>query len=180
MTESERKIAAKNVFDLQGIFDSSFAIYGTALGSLREGDVIAHDMDTDLGIFSDDFRWKRVCEAVRAGFEIRSVMGSRWRGMEVSFVRSGVKTDLMLIYRDGSDPQKARNSLWRNGGRNGAADEITHEYDASLFRPIEGRLGEFAIRTLGEGYVRAVYGDDWRVPKEEWDWKNDHLCRKTG
>jgi len=176
----KRSPAVQNVADIQEIFLKSFAIYGTALGSLREGNVIAHDPDTDCGIFDEDFTWEQVTEATRRGFSIVAVFGSRYHGMEIAFLRDGVKTDLMLMYRSKTHPGKVNNSLWENGGRNGRADEIPHEYDESMFQVVDGKLGDKTIRTLGESYVRHVYGENWRTPVKKWDWRTMHLCKKTG
>lgn len=177
---TERTLAAHNVADLQEIFPQCFAIYGTALGSLREQDVIEHDPDTDCGILSEHFTWDQVSQAVRKGFEIVAVFGMRHYGMEIAFRRNGIKCDLMLFYQDKDRQGKLFNCLWKNGGRNGMADEIVHEYDAEMLTVIQGKLGEETIRTLGESYVRHVYGENWKIPVRKWDWQTDHLCKKTG
>lgn len=176
----ERERAVKNVVELQSIFSDSFAIYGTALGSLREQNVIEHDPDTDLGIRSEDFNWACVTEAVRRGFTILSVYGMRHYGMEISFGRNGIKTDVMLFYKNPDAPGKIFNCLWENAGKDGMKNAIIHEYDEALFAIIPGTLGGSEIRTLGEPYVEAVYGKNWRTPVKEWNWRTDHLCKKTG
>jgi hypothetical protein len=176
----ERARAVKNVVELQSIFPTSFAVYGTALGSLREKNVIEHDPDADIGVFSDDFSWAGVNEAIRRGFVIEAVFGSRYYGMEITFIRNGVKTDLMLFYTDPENPGKRFNCLWENGGKDGIKNAIVHEYDEALFAPVHGTLGDATIRTLGEAYVEKVYGENWRTPIKEWDWRTDHLCKKTG
>ncbi len=73
MIESARGV--KNVVELLLIFPRSFAVYGTALGSLREQNIIAHDPDTDIGIRSEDFNWDAVNEAVRRGYTISRRLG---------------------------------------------------------------------------------------------------------
>lgn len=173
-------VATTNVAELQEIFPQSFAVYGTALGSLREQNVIEHDSDTDIGILEENFKWEGVTEAIRRGFGIIAVFGMRHYGMEIAFRRDGIKTDLMLFYRSPDNPVKRFNCLWDNGGRNGISDAIVHEYDEQLLEPIEGQLGVERIKTLSEKYVEAVYGKDWQVPVKKWDWRTDHLCKKTG
>lgn len=175
-----RANATRNVAELQTIFPASFAVYGTALGSLREQNIIEHDLDTDIGIRSEDFTWEAVNEAVRCGFEISFVFGMRHYGMEITFVRDGEKTDLMLFYSDPERPGKVFNCLWENEGKDGMANRIIHEYDEAMFKIQEGKLGDITIRTLGEDYVRHVYGENWRTPVKTWNWRTDHLCRKIG
>lgn len=173
----DRERAANNVFELQTIFGKSFATYGTALGSLRENNIIEHDPDTDIGIFSDDFDWDMVSEAVRWGFNIVAVFGARHHGLEIAFKKGGIKTDLMVFYnKDG----KVINSLWLNGCCDINKDEIIHEYEKEMFEIQLGQLGDKTIRTLGENYINHVYGDNWKVPVKKWDWRNDHKCKKTG
>jgi len=176
----ERARAVKNVVELQSIFPTSFAIYGTALGSLREQNVIEHDPDTDIGIFSEDFNWDGINEAVRRGFTILAVFGMRYYGMEVALMKNGVKTDLMLFYADPEKPGIRFNCLWENGGRDGIRNAITHEYFEEILDTVQGTLGDATIRTLGQAYVERVYGENWRTPVKKWDWRTDHLCKKTG
>lgn len=178
MIESTR--AVKNVVELQSIFPTSFAVYGTALGSLREQNVIEHDPDTDIGILSEDFTWDCVAEAVRRGYRILSVFGMRYYGMEIAFSKNGVKTDLMFFYQDPENPAKRFNCLWENGGRDGIKNAIVHDYDQAILAPVQGTLGDATIRTLGEAYVERVYGKNWRTPVKKWDWRTDHLCKKIG
>ena len=174
-----RAEAIKNVVELQSIFKESFAVYGTALGSFRENNIMEHDPDTDIGIFSEHFEWAGVTEAVKRGFRILSVFGMRYHGMEIAFARDGVKTDLMFFYKSKEDPTKRFNCLWDNGGRRGMSDQIMHEYDEKLFKIINGKIGSDFIRTLDIDYIEHVYGKDWKTPVTKWDWRTDHKCRKN-
>lgn len=165
-----RESAQKNVVDMQRIFPKSFAVYGTALGSLRENDVIQHDLDTDIGIFIEDLSFSSLNNAVREGFDLIMTYGSPGFGYEMAFRRNGVKTDVMCFYRkDG----KIFNCLWDNW------EPIIHEYQPELFEVILGKLGENVIKTLGEPYVKHVYGDEWKTPITEWNWRTDHKCIKN-
>jgi hypothetical protein len=172
----DKKSAETNVATLIAIIPKSFAIYGTALGMIREGGVIAHDQDTDIGIFSEDFSWDMINRAVGFEFDIISIYGMRHHGLEISLRRNGVKTDIIVFYREGD---KVWNSLWDNGARHNMADEIRHEYPASCFKTKTIKLQNgVPIATLGEEYLKVVYGDDWKIPVKEWDWRTSHKCRK--
>lgn len=170
----------KNVFELLQIFTNSFAVYGTALGSLREKQIIEHDGDSDIGIYSEHFQWSMVEEAIKQGYKVNAVFGMRYYGLEIAFVKDGFKTDLMLFYIDKQNHEKRFNCLWENGGRDGIKNAIVHEYDSKLLDPIDGKLGNYTIKTLGEEYIKNVYGENWRIPIKKWNWKTDHLCKKTG
>lgn len=175
-----RAQAADNVTELLGIFDNSFAIYGTALGSLRERGVIEHDPDTDIGIFNEHLSWQSLNEAIRRGYEVLAIFGMRYYGLEIALKKDDIKTDIMVFYKDKENPVKRFNCLWKNGGRNGMADVIVHEYDETMLQPVIGELNGNRIKTLGEEYIKHVYGEDWRTPVKKWDWQNDHKCKKTG
>ena len=171
-----KKQAIENLKDVQMEFPKGFLAYGSALGAHRDGDVIDHDLDTDFGVFSEDFNFRAISNLVRKGFEIGLIFGMRHYGMEIALTRGGVKTDVMIIYR-GKD--KYWNSLWDNGGRNGLADEIRHEYKTGVFvERQEVKVGEHTFSYFGERYIEAVYGEDWMTPVKEWDWRTDHKCRK--
>ncbi|OQB05319.1 MAG: LicD family protein [Parcubacteria group bacterium ADurb.Bin216] len=51
----DKKSAIQNLLQLKDIFPNMFLCYGTALGSIREGDILTHDLDTDIGILASDF-----------------------------------------------------------------------------------------------------------------------------
>ncbi|MCK9598070.1 MAG: hypothetical protein M0R37_12075 [Bacteroidales bacterium] len=172
---NDLKLAERLVVELLGIFPRSFCAYGTALGVVREGAILAHDLDTDIGVMSADFSWDSVVEAVRRGWEIRHVFGMRHLGLEIALMRDGVKTDVMVIYPEAGG---FTNSLWDNGGRNGLADRIIHSYPSPVMGVEEWRMGDVPVRTLGPAYLAHVYGD-WRTPVKSWDWRTDHLCRKA-
>lgn len=174
----EKEAAINNVVDIQRVFPKSFAIYGTALGSIREQNIISHDLDTDCGIMSEDFSWEDVNSAIKLGFDILMVYGSSHYGLEIAFYRDGVKTDLMVFYKSKKDENKIFNCLWKNGGVNGLSDQIIHEYDKDMFEVIDGRLDKYIIRTLGVKYIEHVYGGKWKVPVTKWDWRTDHKCIK--
>jgi hypothetical protein len=168
----DRETAERNVIELLRIFPG-FCCYGTALGIAREGHILDHDLDTDIAVMSEDFSWAQVSEAVRAGFVIITIYGMRHHGLEVSLERGGIKSDIMVLYRENG---KVRNSLWDNGSRNGMSDEIRHEYPAEIIVPITGSLGGSEVKTLGPDYLAHVYGD-WKTPVTSWDWRTDHKCR---
>ena len=170
-----KEIAIKNIADIQKVIPISFAVYGTALGLIREGDIIGHDLDTDLGVFEKDFKWGFITELVQEkGFIIGNVFGMRTYGMEISLSRDGVKTDIMLFYEkpDGT----IWNSLWQNGCRNQMADEIKHVYSKEMFELETVTAYGHTLKTVGLKYIKHVYGEDWRIPVTKWDWRTDHKC----
>lgn len=165
----DKEIALKNIKLFQKIVPRSCAVYGTCLGLLREGGIINHDLDTDMGIMINDFDYKIVNDLIKNGFMLRKVFGMPSCGMEMAFFKDGVKTDLMIFYKlDG----RIFNCLWDNGGKK-LSDMIVHSYDKSLFNLYEETDG---VRHLTRKYIEHVYGPEWRTPTSPWNWRTDHKC----
>ena len=150
-----------------------FLVYGTALGANREQNIISHDLDIDIGIMRDDFNLAYVNRLIVSGFDLVSMFGSFNYGLELSFIRDGVKVDLMVFYIGGG---RLWNALWLNGGRNGLSDMIVHSYMEELFEIKELKVGDNYFYSLGEKYIERVYGVSWKTPVKEWNWRTDHCC----
>jgi len=153
--------------------DKYFLVYGTCLGANREQNIISHDLDIDIGIMRDDFKLSLLNNLVNSGFDIIQIFGSLEVGLEISFKKNGIKVDLMVFY---IGEGRLWNSLWLNGGRNGLSDMIVHSYSEELFEIKELKVGDNYFYSLGEEYIKRVYGDDWKIPVKEWNWRTDHLC----
>jgi len=164
------KQALQNVQLFQAIVPKSFAVYGTCLGLVRSGDIIFHDLDTDMGIMAHDFNYNILEDLQRAGFKITKIFGMPSCGMEIAFKKDGIKTDLMLFYKHDN---LLFNCLWDNGGENGLSDMIIHSYPSDIFKKHSLIQG---ISVLSEDYLVHVYGEDWRTPTSPWNWRTDHKC----
>lgn len=185
--------AIKNLVDVQKAFPKGFLAYGSALGAHRDGDIISHDLDTDFGVFSEDFNFDAINGLLQNGFKILNIFGMRYHGFEIALARGGVKTDVMIIYKrefiqknsevgfSTEDKKKTIywNSLWDNGGRGGMVDEIRHEYKSDVFLEKSIiKIGDHNFNYFGEKYIEAVYGEDWMTPVTPWNWRTDHKCLK--
>lgn len=181
-------IAIFNLASIQNVLVAHKARYwleaGTCLGIIREGGFIGHDHDTDIGILEEDFEWSIVTELCQRGFEVKHVFGLRHRGLEIAFVRDGVKTDLFLFYRKG----EARwHAAYRNGCKDMERDLIKLVFDAHLVENTRlktfsalGDRGAFPVPGKDEAdtelYLVARYGPHWRTPDENWDWATSPKC----
>lgn len=166
----DTKQALQNVQLFQAIVPKAFAVYGTCLGFQRDGDIILHDLDTDMGIMAHDFNYNILEDLQRAGFKITKIFGMPSCGMEIAFKKDGIKTDLMLFYKH---DKLLFNCLWDNGGENGLSDMIVHSYDPALLKSFETTKG---VRHLSRDYIESVYGLEWRTPTSPWNWRTDHKC----
>lgn len=168
-----KEIAKSNLLKLKDILPSMFLCYGTALGSIREGQILDHDLDTDIGILASDFNYELFQKFHDYGFTIRNIFGMINWGGEIALAQDGVKTDIMFFYPDG---EKYWNCLWKNGCKNGIADCIKHEH--SKLEIIKSKIDGQEFNCLGENHLIDAYGKDWRTPVKVWDWTSDHKCIK--
>jgi len=169
-----KKLAIRNILDFTSCLDDKyFLVYGTALGALRENDIISHDLDIDIGIMEKDFNWKMVNKIFKKGFSLVRIFGMKSCGFEMTFKRNEIRVDLMFFYTEGG---LIWNSLWLNNGLNGLSDMLVHSYNPNYFEIEEKILSGFKFYSLGENYIKSVYGDNWKTPVKEWDWKTSHFC----
>lgn len=177
----EKEIAKKNLLEIQDIFLKNnifcFLTYGTCLGMIREKEIISHDLDTDIGILAEDWKFDLLRQFTEAGFTILQIFGMFNYGCEIALAKNGVKTDIMFFYKKDN---YVWNALWKNGCRNGESDIIKHTYRKGIFDVLafkQFNTGEFfRVPQDFEEYLIRVYGDDWRIPVKNWNWQTDHKC----
>ncbi len=138
---------------------------GTLLGVVREGDVLAHDKDLDLGVGWDVDREhlvKTLCAG--GGFTVPWFWGilppDRPWYRSFSHVESGCTLDIFFLRKEG--------------------DTLLCGFD-NRPEPILSRLTAFALRDWSwmgqtwkvpdppEQYLAQLYGKDWRVPDPHYD-----------
>lgn len=137
---------------------------GTCLGWLRQCGVISYSRDVDIGVFIRDFRPEIVQALTRSGLRLKHRFGKVDDSLELSFVLDDVKLDVFFFYDDGD-------VMW-NGGTQ-ARTGRKFKYVFPRFSLCWSEFLELKVRVPCEAvdYVRANYGDGWRVPAATWDWK---------
>ena len=169
-----KEIAIKNILDFTSCLNNKyFLVYGTALGTLRDGDIISHDLDIDIGIMEKDFNWDMVNEIFKKGFSLVRIFGMKSCGLEMTFKKDDIRIDLMFFYKDFN---VIWNSLWLSDGINGLKDMLIHSYSPEVFKVEEKILRGFKLNSLGEDYIKRVYGYNWRTPVKQWNWQSSHFC----
>lgn len=150
--------AKANLFAIADLLDRLgiryFLFFGTLLGAVREQDFIAHDTDTDLGVFGD---FSRRFPEIRAGAEAEgfTILRGETGGFLFSFLRGNEYLDCYV-----SEPCRA--FPYRRA----------YEVDSSVVpaRHLDsmGRLGflgrDFPVPTEPEKVLARLYGPNWRVP----------------
>ena len=138
-----------------------FLLYGTLLGRYRDGEFIPGDDDFDVGYVSFQTRAEAV-KAEAVGMMRRLVEA----GFEVSVNRRG-KPFRLRAPDSPLDLHLDARPVWRQQGR------VWAHKQAALDLPLEGfanvervafRDIEAVIPRATEAFLRAYYGDGWRVP----------------
>jgi hypothetical protein len=141
-----------------------FLAWGTLLGYYREGGLIAHDYDIDLGILEDNFsRKEELVQAMKQrGYAVRAN-----NDYFISFFRHRCKRpwiDLQLFY-------------WKNDQvacsipSSHQEDLYTYYFPANIFAEFMavkflGRL-EVLVPMQTEKFLTVAYGN-WRIPQKNW------------
>lgn len=151
-------------FALEALGARPFLVDGTLLGAVREGGFIAHDTDTDLGLFAEELDVDAMeAAALDCGFRIKHRLGTPERGFQWSLRRDSVKTDVFVYYR-------------ANGRRFHAAwtEKLTvpvrYTYDDFELARLRFLGTEFWAPADPEAFLATKYGPDWRTPVTDWDW----------
>lgn len=118
-----------------------FLSSGTCLGYLREGKIIDHDYDVDVGIFAKDYTPTMTTELAKAGIYLYRTLGDEATGMELSYIMTGTplgkraKIDIFLHYPS-TDEQGNQKLSW-------------YSYKAPLFKEkIQYRVNKFDIKEV--------------------------------
>lgn len=152
-----RKRAETALSDLRSALGAAsiemFLISGTLLGCIREGRLLGHDKDIDVGIWNT-VDSDALTAAIRASGSFQFIVS---RSPHITRVRhlNGIPIDLFRHHREADDCWHASSKIiWHN----------------SPFSLTETRfLGEsYLVPADHDTYLRENYGD-WRTPKTDFD-----------
>ncbi len=137
-----------------------FVAYGTLLGAVREGKVLGHDSDADLGYVS---RHSNPVDVARESFEIQRQLARE--GWEISRY-SGAS---FKIYVTESDVRRGLDVFggFLDAGRLHLMGEIGTEFEHDWIYPLgtaelDGR--KVPVPARPEKLLEATYGPGWQVP----------------
>ncbi|VXB12557.1 class I SAM-dependent methyltransferase [Nocardioides sp. AX2bis] len=137
-----------------------FLAYGTLLGAVREGAVLGHDSDADLGYVSTHTDPVDVC---RESYAVQRVLNAQgWRTTRYS----GAAFKVLVTEADVTRGLDVFGGFL-DGGRLHLMGEIGEPFERSWIFPLgtatlEGR--EMPVPAEPERLLAATYGPGWRVP----------------
>lgn len=166
-----RETVVRNLLDARSVLNSLGIEFwltdGTLLGYFREGDIIEHDRDVDLGLMIECYSDEIIPAFRRKGFTVKYVLGEKKMGLELSFERDGINVDLFFFYREGD---RLWHGTWQGIDKGRKRNLIKYYYDPFELREIEFMGAVFKVPANTLEYVEAKYGKDWRTPVKDWDW----------
>lgn len=139
----------------------AFLAYGSLLGAVREGGLIGHDSDADLGYVS---RLDHPAEAVAESFRLQRALVER--GLSVTRY-SGMGIRVNLVEADGATRGLDVFGGFMRDGRLYLMGEVGAPFDPAWVWPLgevgfEGR--SFPCPAQPERLLEAMYGPTWRTP----------------
>jgi hypothetical protein len=146
---------------LHGLDVDAFLAYGTLLGAVRNGQLIGHDSDADLGYVS---RWEHPADVMRESFGLQRALMER--GYPVTrYSGSAFKVDVRES--DGSVRGLDVFGGFMLEGKLHLMGEIITPFKREWILPLGTATLEgwdFAVPADTDRFLTATYGRSWRVP----------------
>jgi len=139
----------------------AFLAYGTALGAIRDGGLIGHDSDADLGYVSDH---DHPVDVIRESFRIQRALTDM--GYRVTRY-SAIALKVHVEESDGLDRGLDVFGGFMRDGKLYLMGEIAVPFQRSWIYPLgtatlEGRV--FPVPADEDRFLTATYGPRWRTP----------------
>lgn len=153
----------------------AFLAFGSLLGAVREGKLIGHDVDVDLGYFS---RHEHPADVIREGFRIERVLRSR--GYEPVRENGGFLA-IFLPQPDGTRRNLDIFTAFCCDGMLYQVHDVTtpgSEADVLPLRTIHFEGRRIPVPSRPEVFLEAAYGPSWRVPNPAFQFNPRRLDRR--
>lgn len=160
-----------NLIDAANLLESINFPYwlsdGTLLGLYRDGRLLDHDTDSDLGCYIRDYRDDLVLIFQQHNWKLKSVFGREKLGLQLSFIRNEAKIDLFFFYEEEGC---FWHGAWRRDKKTKERNLIKYYYESFGLKKATYFGFAFNIPDDPVKYLETKYGPTWNVPQKEWDW----------
>jgi fukutin len=147
-----------------------FLSSGTLLGYYREGKILDHDYDLDVGIFNEDFNTEIINEMKKEGFVNYRNLGNLEKGYEMSFrlknspIGRWAKIDIFVHNKEIINGKKY--IYWASYKKPSYSERIKYRVSDFYIKPILFNQILLNIPINTEKYLEEHYGLDWKIPKK--------------
>ena len=153
----------------------AFVSFGTLLGAVRDGRLIGHDVDVDLGYLSD---YEHPVDIVRESLRVERVLRDQgWRVVR----ENGGFLALFFPQADGTSRNLDVFACFIVNGMLHQVHDIRTPADRSAVVPLgevelEGRILPAPARP--EVFLEAAYGPGWRVPDPSFEYHTPRALKR--
>ncbi|HET7531749.1 MAG TPA: methyltransferase domain-containing protein [Nocardioidaceae bacterium] len=153
----------------------AFLSFGSLLGAVREGRLIQHDVDVDIGYLS---AFSNPADVMIEGFRIERALKSH--GIAVTRNNGGFMA-MGLKQPDGTSRNLDIFTAFLFEGRLYQVNDVDTEADESAVLPLgtisfEGR--QMPVPAQPEVFLASAYGPDWRVPNPAFSFERPRRQRR--
>ena len=156
--------------------------FGTLLGYYRERDFINHDLDMDFGIIIPNYADFLVVEKelLDKGFQRTKEFYFDKNLVELSYNYKGLNVDFILYKKDSNKISSDTIFYMTNALGNPTRYEVYH-YELPFFDLQECNFKNIVVKIPGnvEEYLSNLYGEDFRVPNTNYNWKENPIYQKV-
>ena len=156
--------------------------FGTLLGYYRERDFINHDLDMDFGIIIPNYADFLVVEKelLDKGFQRKKEFYFDKNLVELSYNYKGLNVDFILYKKDSNKISSDTIFYMTNALGNPTRYEVYH-YELPFNGVEECNFKNTIVKIPGnvEEYLSNLYGEDFRVPNTNYNWKENPIYQKV-
>ena len=154
--------------------------FGTLLGYYRENDFISHDLDMDFGVQVSSFEEFEVIEKhlINNGFKRTKEFYFNKNLVELSYSYKGLNVDFIIYKKEDDKVSSDTIFFMTNALGNPTRYEVYHyEIPFSGLKECDFKNLKVKVPTNTEEYLRTLYGDDFKTPNTNYNWKENPIYK---
>lgn len=150
-----------------------FYTYGSLLGLIREGQLLKHDRDIDIGIIEDkNFSWKELETTLeKNGFELLHQFLLNPKITERTYVYKNIRIDFFLY---SNNKEIATSYVYFRKPSYQYKDNLEFSVSALKshkiikIKTLEIEGSQYKVPENSEEYLADIYGKSWKIPNPNW------------